>query len=129
MTEVPHGKFIWNELNTHNVEAAKKFLGTTLGWTFDAMPMPGDQTYWIIKKGDERIGGIFDMNKMPDCKNVPEHWMSYVAVDDVDARCKKAIAAGAKEGRPPFDVAGVGRIAILQQPGGAMVAWMTPRSM
>ena len=28
--------------------------------------------------------------------------------------------------REPFDVPKVGRIAILRQPGGAMVAWMTP---
>ena len=92
------------------------------------MPMP-DYTYWVIKKGDERIGGVFDLNSQPECKNVPEHWLSYVAVDDVDARCKKAVAAGAKEGRAPFDVPGVGRIAILQQPGGAPVAWMTPKGM
>ena len=128
MAEVPHGKFIWNELNTHNVEGAKQFLGATLGWTFEGMPMP-DYTYWVIKKGDERIGGVFDLNSQAGCKNVPDHWLSYVAVDDVDARCKKAIAAGAKEGRPPFDVPGVGRIAILEQPGGAHVAWMTPKGM
>ena len=52
--------------------------------------------------------------------------MSYLAVDDVDARVAKAIAAGAKLMRPIFDVPGVGRIAILDEPGGAGVAWMTP---
>jgi hypothetical protein len=26
----------------------------------------------------------------------------------------------------PFDVQGVGRIAMVQQPDGAMVGWMTP---
>ena len=122
----PHGKFVWNELNTHDVEAAKKFLGATLGWTFDAMPMP-EGTYWIIKNGDDRIGGVFDMNTIKGCESIPEHWLSYVAVDDVDRRLKQALAAGGKPGRPPFDVAGVGRIAIFQQPGGATVAWMTPK--
>ena len=34
--------------------------------------------------------------------------------------------AGAKLMRHEFDVAGVGRIAILMQPGGAGVGWMTP---
>lgn len=127
MTDIPHGKFIWNELGTHNVEAAKTFLGGTLGWSFDAMPMP-DFTYWIIKKGEERIGGMFEFYD-PACKDVPEHWLSYIAVDDVDARCKTAVAAGAKLMREPFDVPNVGRIAILQQPGGAAVAWMTPKGM
>ena len=43
--------------------------------------------------------------------------MSYLAVDDVDARVKKAQAAGAKLMRPIFDVPGVGRIAILTRAG------------
>ncbi|MEW6451800.1 MAG: SRPBCC domain-containing protein [Pseudomonadota bacterium] len=124
--ETPHGKFVWNELNTHDVEAAKRFLGTTLGWTFEAMPMP-TFTYWSIRKGDERVGGIFDMNAEPRCAGVPEHWMSYVAVDDVDARLKMVRIAGGKEIRAPFDVPGVGRIAIVQQPGGAALAMITPK--
>jgi len=126
--EKPHGKFIWNELNTRDVEGAKRFLGAALGWTFEASPMPSF-TYWIIKKGDERIGGIFDLNSDERCKGVPEHWLTYIAVDDVDTRLKAALAAGAKEGRPPQDIPGVGRMAVLQQPGGAMVAWLTPKPM
>jgi uncharacterized protein YndB with AHSA1/START domain/predicted enzyme related to lactoylglutathione lyase len=124
----PHGKFVWNELNTRNVEDAKRFLGATLGWTFEASPMP-DFTYWVIKKGDERIGGIFDLNGDARCQGLPEHWLTYIAVDDVDVRLKAALAAGASEARPASDVPGVGRMAVLRQPGGAMVAWLTPKPM
>jgi predicted enzyme related to lactoylglutathione lyase len=46
--------------------------------------------------------------------------------DDVDARVKKATAAGAKLMKPIFDVPNVGRIAILTEPGGAGVGWITP---
>jgi predicted enzyme related to lactoylglutathione lyase len=52
--------------------------------------------------------------------------MSYLAVDDVDKRTAKATAAGAKLMRPIFDVPNVGRIAILKEPGGAGIGWMTP---
>src|SRR5215470_1920190 len=45
---------------------------------------------------------------------------------DVDACVKKAVAAGAKLMKPVFDVPNVGRIAILQEPGGAGIGWMTP---
>lgn len=124
--EKPHGKFVWNELNTRDVEGAKSFLSAALGWTFEATPMPGF-TYWIIKRGDERIGGIFDLNSDEGCKGVPEHWLTYIAVDDVDARLKVALSVGAKEGRPPQDIPGVGRMAVLQQPGGATIAWLTPK--
>jgi len=49
-----------------------------------------------------------------------------VAVDDVDARLKRATAAGAKVIRAPFDVPTIGRIAVLREPGGAAITWMTP---
>jgi predicted enzyme related to lactoylglutathione lyase len=32
-----HGTFYWNELMTHDAEKAKKFYGSSIGWTFDAM--------------------------------------------------------------------------------------------
>jgi uncharacterized protein len=104
-----HGKFYWNELMTRDVERTKKFYADTMGWSFDAMPMGGGTTYWIAKMGGESVGGMFDISG-PDYKGVPEGWMPYIAVDDVDA----------------FDVPGVGRIAILTQPGGAGIGWMTP---
>jgi predicted enzyme related to lactoylglutathione lyase len=120
-----HGNFYWNELVTRNVEKAKKFYAATIGWTFDGMPMP-DGTYWVAKMGDKAVGGLFPIGG-PQWEGVPEHWMSYLAVDDVDARVKKATDAGAKLMRPIFDVPGVGRIAILTEPGGAGIGWITPR--
>ena len=52
--------------------------------------------------------------------------MSYLAVDDVDKRVAKAVKAGAKLMKPIFDVPDVGRIAMLTEPGGAGIGWMTP---
>jgi len=119
-----HGKFYWNELMTRDVERDKKFYGDTLGWTFNGMPMP-QGTYWVAKMAGQPVGGLFPIND-PQFKGVPEGWMSYIAVDDVDARVKKAQGLGATLMRPIFDVPGVGRIAILKEPGGAGIGWMTP---
>ena len=125
---MPHGTFYWNELMTRDVERAKKFYADTIGWSFDGMPMPdGGGTYWIAKMGDQPVAGIFDISA-PEFGPVPESWMAYIAVDDVDARVKKALAAGAKQMKPTFNVPGVGRIAILMEPGGAGIGWMTPAS-
>jgi predicted enzyme related to lactoylglutathione lyase len=120
-----HGTFYWNELMTRDVESAKKFYADTLGWTFEAMPMGDGKTYWLAKAGDEMAGGLFDL-RGPEFDGVPESWMSYIAVDDVDARAAKAVKAGGKLTKPIFDVPGVGRIAILMEPGGAGVGWITP---
>ena len=120
-----HGTFHWNELMARDIAAAKKFYADTIGWTYDGMPMPGGQTYWVAKMGDQPVAGLFDISG-PDCKMVPDGWMPYLAVDDVDARTKKAVAAGARVMKPAFDVPGVGRIVILMEPGGAGIGWITP---
>lgn len=122
-----HGHFYWNELMTRDVERAKRFYADTLGWTYDAMPMDDGVTYWVARcgGGPRPAGGIFDIS-LPMWAGVPESWMAYIAVDGIDDRVAKAVEAGAKLMRPVFDVPGVGRIAILEEPGGAAIGWMTP---
>ncbi len=122
-----HGKFHWNELVTRDVKKAKAFYADTIGWTYEGMPMGGNGTYWVAKEGGVPVAGMFDISG-PEFNGVPEGWMPYLAVDDVDARVAKAVKAGAKVMKPAFDVPGVGRIVILTEPGGAGVGWMTPVS-
>jgi len=120
-----HGHFHWNELMTPDVERAKQFYNKTIGWTYDPVPMEDGAIYWVAFAAGEMAAGIFPTNRAA-FEGVPEGWMSYLAVDDVDARVKKAIAAGAQLMRPIFDVPNVGRIAILTEPGGAGIGWITP---
>jgi predicted enzyme related to lactoylglutathione lyase len=120
-----HGHFHWNELLAKDVERAKTFYQQTVGWSFVPMPMQDGATYWVANMGATPVGGIFPIDR-PGFEDVPEGWMSYLAVDDVDARVRKAEAAGAKLMRPVFEVPNVGRIAILTEPGGAGVGWITP---
>ncbi len=124
-----HGSFHWNELMTRDVERAKRFYKSTIGWSFESMPMPDGGTYWLAHDGGQAgpVAGVFSIDG-PQYKGVPECWMPYLAVDDVDKRVAKAVKAGAKLMKPIFDVPGVGRIAVLQEPGGAGVGWMTPAS-
>jgi len=119
-----HGSFYWNELMSRDAERDKKFYSETLGWTFEGMPMQ-DGTYWVAKVGDQPVAGLFPLSS-PHYDGVPEVWMGYIAVDNVDERVKKAQALGATLLKPPFDVPGVGRIAVLREPGGAGIGWMTP---
>jgi uncharacterized protein len=119
-----HGHFHWNELQTRDVEQAKRFYALTIGWTYEAVQSP-DGTYWIGKHGDTMVAGLMQLED-PAFAGLPEAWVPYLAVDDVDARVERATAAGAVLLRPIFDVPGVGRIAMLREPGGAMLGWMTP---
>ena len=120
-----HGTFYWNELMTRDAEKAKAFYASTLDWTFDAMPMAEGGTYWVAKVGDAPAAGIFTMDG-PQFEGIPEHWFSYIAVDDVDARVERAEAEGGKIRRPAFEAPGVGRIVILEDSNGAAMGWITP---
>ena len=120
-----HGTFCWNELMTHDPAQAQKFYGDIIGWTFVPMPMQDGGTYWVAKVGDKMVGGIFEM-KGPEFAEIRDNWIPYLSVDHVDERAKRAAAAGASLMRPLFDIPGIGRIAILREPGGAVVGWMTP---
>lgn len=88
------------------------------------MPLP-DGAYTVAMDGEKPVGGIFGVNA-DNCDEIPEGWFAYLEVDDVEVRLDKAVAAGAEIVRPAFDVPGAGRIAILKQPDGAKVGWMTP---
>lgn len=120
-----HGDIHWSELNTTDVAAAKTFYEKSVGWTFIVMPVPGEGDYHVAMKGETPVAGIFEMTG-PEFAGVPPHWMTYIAVDDIDACCERVTAAGGTIIRPPFDVENVGRIAILKDNTGAAVGMMTP---
>ena len=122
-----HGIFVWNELYTRDVEAAKAFYAATVGWTFEGMPMPDqDRTYWIAKAEGKPVAGILDMRGIvPDSD--PPHWISYLEVDDVDRTVAEVQSHGGRIVRPPFDVPDFGRIAIGADATGAFMAWATSK--
>ena len=119
-----HGTFFWSELNTSDVEKAKTFFSTTIGWTFATMPN-GDPNYWIAFNNGVPQAGIVPLSMFAP-PGAPPHWFSYLAVDNVDKRLEALTAAGGIILRAPFDVPDVGRIAIVQDPTGAPMGWMTP---
>lgn len=117
-----HRKTWWSELMTDDPEAAKDWYAEHAGWTFTTMDMEGGSgPYNVAHLGDQPMAGIMPR---PDGvpKEIPAHWLTYVAVSDVDATAKAAptLLNG------PFDVPGVGRIAVIVDAGGATVGIMTP---
>jgi hypothetical protein len=89
--------------------------------------MPGDAggTYTVAKQGEEMVAGIFDITGHEGTEGVPPHWFMYIEVEDVDRAAQTTAEAGGKVQRPPFDVPGVGRIAVVSDASGAMVGLMT----
>lgn len=114
-----HGVFSWNELSTTDVAAAKAFYSQALGWALQDLEN-GGMRYTIAKQGEREVAGI--MALPDDDRGMTPAWGCFVTVDDVDARVARATALGAKLHKGPLDIPGVGRIAYLTDPQGAMLA-------
>lgn len=116
----PHGAFCWAELITTDQPAAKSFYTKLFGWTFDDSPMGNDTFYTMLKLDGSNVGALYQRGK--EQQNIPPHWNCYVAVNNVDESAKRVGALGGKTVLPPFDVLDVGRMAVLQDPAGAMLS-------
>ena len=120
-----HGRFIWYELLTPDLDAAKRFYADVVGWTFQTLPMPGG-AYTIIEANGVGLGGAAPLSDEHKAAGVPPNWTAYVYVDDCDAAADKARSLGGSVMRPPSDIPGIGRFAIIADPHGAVTAIMKP---
>jgi uncharacterized protein len=116
-----HGEFCWNELMTGDTSKAASFYTSLFGWQANEMDM-GDATYTMFKSGDADIAGML---KIPQGQEgtIPPHWMSYIAVDDVDATLAQAQELGASVAVPVTPVGDFGRFAVVADPTGAHIAF------
>jgi uncharacterized protein len=118
------GTFMWSELMSRDVEAAKAFYSKVLGWEYQGYDMGPMGTYWMIvppnTPPEQSTGGMMQIGG-PQWEGVPSNWMGYISVEDVDGLAKKAGSAVAQE---PTDIPDVGRFFVLREPGGAMCALM-----
>lgn len=118
----PLGRFVWRELLTHDMAAAKQFYGSLFGWTWEDSPMGPNAyyTHWVV--GDKQIGGMLDIANLPGGgAHIPPHWTVYVMVDDVDRAAAHALEAGGTLVSPAMDLPDVGRFAVIQDPQGAFL--------
>ena len=115
------GAFSWNELNSRDVDGSIAFYEAVFGWTHethdDGGPI-GSYTEWMLD--GQTIGGMLPMPPMVPAE-VPQYWLVYFAVDDVEASLAKAQELGATMFVPPMQV-DAGRFSVISDPQGAMLS-------
>lgn len=123
MQEVQHypaGTFCWVELATSDAAGAKAFYGELFGWQAHDMPADEHGVYTMLKLHGKDVAGLYELGPEQRAQNVPPHWFSYVAVDDADAATEKVGALGGTVIAPATAVDPAGRMAIVQDPTGAV---------
>lgn len=115
------GSLCWNELLTTDTAKAGEFYASIFGWTKETMDF-GPVEYTMFSNEGRGAGGVLKIT--PEMVGVPPHWLAYFAVDDCEAKVQKATELGATTNRPAEDIPGIGRFAIMQDPQGAVFAFI-----
>jgi uncharacterized protein len=117
-----HGAFSWFELMTTDPDAAREFYTQLFGWGSKEMDMPKGK-YTTVQVGETSVAGL---SKIPDeAAGVPPNWGCYVTVKDVDATCTRVKQLGGEIVMPVFEIPGVGRMAVIKDPQGAVLSVIT----
>ena len=120
LTSHTPGTFSWTELATTDQKGAVAFYRGLFGWDVNDQPIGEGETYSIFQMRGKDVGAAYTMRPDERQTGAPPHWNNYVAVSNADEAVKKAQSLGGKVLAPPFDVMDHGRMAVLQDPTGAV---------
>ncbi|BFO17382.1 hypothetical protein SHKM778_37700 [Streptomyces sp. KM77-8] len=120
------GALCWVELYTPDIARAAAFYHSVLGWETSAVTFP-DGVYTSVNPAGTGEDGMFGGLVPPaDDPTGPEpggpHWLPYFGVEDTDAVVARAAELGGRVRLPATSLAGVGRLAHLEDPYGAVFA-------
>ena len=109
-----HGRFVWYELITTDVAAAKVFYADVVGWGTQDAPTP-DFAYTLLTAGTTPVCGVTELPEIAQQRGATPRWAGYVGVKDIDAAADRIKRLGGAVYVPPTD-SNIGRIAIVSDP-------------
>jgi len=115
--------FVHVELNTTDIDKAKKFYGRLFDWQMEDVEMGPTGRYTMIKTGG--TGGGILKHPMP---GEPSVWLAYVEVEDIKASTEKAKTLGARIIRDVHEVPDAGWLSIISDPTGAVLGLWKSKS-
>lgn len=112
------GALSWNELASPDLDGSAAFYGELFGWTTDPLP-DSPMPYLIIQNSDGRTNGSMRPVMPPGS---PPFWLVYFGFEDLEEGLGKVADSGGTTLMEPMDIGPGGRIAIAQDPQGAVFA-------
>jgi len=124
------GKIIWRDLLTDDPVASKKFYGELFNWTFEsvgvAAGLSSDTTYTLIRHNGRLIGGMIDTVALSNRSDISQ-WIVSMSVTDIDVAVAAFIAGGGEVKTPPTDLQRRGKMAVVRDAEGALLALLQTR--
>jgi len=115
-----YGKFVWFDLATSDVQAAKHFYGELFGWVFSELAEK-EVRYTVIENRNRMIGGIV---ADPEADGSASVWIGSISVPNVDRAAQQTKDAGGVVHDPPSFLKDRGRTTFVTDPQGAAVAFL-----
>ena len=116
-----HGHFVWYELMTTDMEAAKAFYADVVGWGTQDVSTPG-MAYTLFTAGGASVSGLMDLPEDARTSGLRPSWIGYVGVNDVDAAAERIKELGGAVHVPPTDIPNISRFSIAVDPQMATIA-------
>ena len=116
-----HGRFVWYELMTTDIEIAKSFYASVVGWGARGASMPAP-AYSLFSIGGFPVAGLVNPPVEARRTGVTPRWVGYVGVDDVDAAVNRIKQLGGAVYVPPTDVPNISRFSVVADPQMASLA-------
>jgi uncharacterized protein len=116
------GMFVWYDLMSTDIDAARAFYTEVVGWKIEDSGMPGPTPYYMLQAAGQPIGGAMQLTPEMLASGARTGWMGHVYTPDVDAMAKVFKDQGGAVHREPTDIPGVGRFAIVSDPYGGVVS-------
>jgi uncharacterized protein len=116
-----HGHFVWYELMTTDMEAAKAFYVDVVGWGTQDASMPG-MAYTLFTAGGASVSGLMDLPEDARRSGFKPGWLGYVGVDDVDATVDRIKQLGGGLHVPPKEIPNISRFSVALDPQMATIA-------
>ncbi len=117
--------FVWYELMTTDVAAAKAYYTGVVGWNTLDVPMPG-MIYTLLRVGDTQTAGLMALPKEARDAGMRPAWVGYIGVGDADGAAAKVQGLGGDILGRPVDIPTVGRFATVADPQGALINLFKP---
>jgi uncharacterized protein len=120
------GTFCWVDLATTDPAGAKAFYGELFGWEAEDIPVGEAGAYTMLRLDGDEVCALTELGLERRQQGIAPHCSSYVSVEDADVTVAWARELGATVHGDAFDVFDAGRMAVIQDPAGAVFAIWQP---
>lgn len=119
------GAITWTDLTVKPAIKVRDFYAAVVGWKFSEVDMGGYRDFCMNQPGNSQpVAGV--CHARGENADLPPQWLIYINVASLKQSLATCRRRGGKIVGPPRKMAG-GRMAVIRDPAGAVVALFEPK--